>query len=86
MQTTIGIVQMDTTLNNNFNLAVDRLSQYLTTQSPNIDFILGTQGRCDRNIPNYNNGYALGRLVRRINGRGGSHYNNMKRGGRTGRG
>ena len=30
---------MDTALNNEFNLAVDRLSQYVFTRSPNVDFV-----------------------------------------------
>ena len=29
---------MDTALNHDFNLAVDRLSQYVSTRSPNVDF------------------------------------------------
>ena len=43
---------MDTALNNDFNLAVDRLSQYVSTISPNGDFIRGTRGKEGRNISN----------------------------------
>ena len=41
---------MDTDLNNEFNLAVDRLSQYVSTQSPNVDFVRRTRGRGCRNV------------------------------------
>ena len=39
LHTAGGIVKMDTSLNNYFNLAVDSLSQYLSTRSHNVDFI-----------------------------------------------
>ena len=35
----VRIVHMDTVLNNDFNLAVDRLSQYVSTRSPNVYFV-----------------------------------------------
>ena len=41
---------MDTDLKNNFNLEVDMLSQYLSTISPNVDFVRGTRGKGDRNV------------------------------------
>ena len=53
---------------NDFNLEVDRLSQYVFTRSPNIDFIRGTQGRGGRNSSSVNGGgrgggTGIGRLV-----------------------
>ena len=38
LHTTVGIVQMYRALNNYFNLAVDRLSQFLSIRSHNVDF------------------------------------------------
>ena len=38
LHTAVEIVQMDTSPNNDFNLEVDRLSQYVSTISPNVDF------------------------------------------------
>ena len=39
LHTSVGIIQMYTALNNDFNLVVDRLSQYVSTISPNVDFV-----------------------------------------------
>ena len=47
---------MDIALSNDFNLAVDRLSQYVSTRSPNVNFVRGTQGRGGRNISSVTGG------------------------------
>ena len=63
---------MDTSLNNDFNLAVDRLSQYASTRSPNVDFVGGTRGRGGMNISSVTGGgrvYGRGRF-RFVYGRG----------------
>ena len=52
----VGIVQTDTALNNDFKLAVDRLSQYVSTRSPNVDFFRGTQVRGGRNVSSVTGG------------------------------
>ena len=41
-------VQTVPTLYNNCNSTADRLSQYVSTRSPNIDFVRGTKGRAGR--------------------------------------
>ena len=50
LHTSVGIVQMDTSLNNDFNLAVDSLSQYVSKRSPNVYFVRGTWRKGGRNI------------------------------------
>ena len=55
---------MYTSLKNNFNLAVDRLSQYVSTTSTNVDFVRGNQGRGDRNISSVTSGGRGGGRVR----------------------
>ena len=74
LHTEVGIVQMDTALNNEFNLAVDRLSQYLSTRSPNVDFVRGNQGRGGRNFSSVPGG-------RRGGGRGGGKFGYERVGG-----
>ena len=41
---------MNPALYNEFNPAVDRLSQNVSTRSPNVEFVRGTRGRGGRNI------------------------------------
>ena len=50
LHTAVGILQIDIALNNDFNLTVDRLLQYVSTRSPNVDFVRGKQGRGGRNV------------------------------------
>ena len=72
---------MNPTLYNDFNSAADRLSQYVSTKSPNIDFVRGKRGIMGRTMLN---------IVRSGFGRGGNKFERgggrFGRGGRNGRG
>ena len=56
LHTAVGIVHMYTILNNDFNLAVDRLLQYVSTRSSNFNLFIGTRGRGGRNISSVTDG------------------------------
>ena len=96
LNTAVGIVHMDTALNNEFNLSVYRISQYISTRSPSVDFVRGTRGRGGRNASSVTGGgrgggkvrgrfgYGRGKGGRFGYGRGGGVIGG--RGGRGGRG
>ena len=54
--TEVVIVKMDTDLKNYFNLALDMLSQYISTRSPNVDFVRKTRVRGGRNVSSVTGG------------------------------
>ena len=56
LHTAVGILQINTVINNYFNFAVDRLSQYVSTISPNVDFFIGTRGRGGGNFSSVDGG------------------------------
>ena len=64
LHTAVGIVQMNTGLNNDFNLAVDRLSQYLSKRSPHLYFVVVTRGIGGRNISSVTGGGRGGGIGR----------------------